>query len=117
MQFLYNAGLVEVLGNRLWDSSGFLPQDSLIGRLLHTLIGYTDRPTELQVIAYVATLVTMAALMRTTVSAVNGAVATGVPGAQTGAAGPNPASLAYGNPERRVIALWNAQPPALSGVN
>jgi high-affinity iron transporter len=64
VQFLYNAGLVEVLGNRLWDSSGFLPQDSLIGRLLHTLIGYTDRPTELQVIAYVATLVAMAALMR-----------------------------------------------------
>jgi len=64
VQFLYNAGLVEVLGNRLWDSSGFLPQDSLIGRLLHTLIGYTDRPTELQAIAYVATLVTMAALMR-----------------------------------------------------
>jgi high-affinity iron transporter len=30
--------------------------------VLHTLIGYTDRPTELQLIAYLATLTAMAAL-------------------------------------------------------
>ena len=35
------------MGGRLWDSSAWLPQDSIVGRLLHTLIGYTDRPTEL----------------------------------------------------------------------
>jgi high-affinity iron transporter len=64
VQFLYAAGWVEVLSNQMWDSSGLLPQDSLFGRLLHTLIGYTDRPTELQVIAYVTTLVAMAALIR-----------------------------------------------------
>jgi high-affinity iron transporter len=51
-----------VLGQRLWDSSAWLPQDSLIGKLLHTLIGYNDRPTELQLIAYLATLAIMAAL-------------------------------------------------------
>ena len=40
----------------MWDSSGWLPQDSVFGRLLHTLVGYTDRPTELQLIIYLATL-------------------------------------------------------------
>jgi high-affinity iron transporter len=64
VQFLDAAGLVDVLGNRLWDSSGWLPQNSLLGRLLHTLIGYTDQPTALQLIAYVATLAAMAALVR-----------------------------------------------------
>lgn len=64
VNFLYAAGWVEVLGNQMWDSSWLLPQDSLIGRMLHTLIGYTDRPTELQLITYVATLALMAALMR-----------------------------------------------------
>ena len=64
VQFLDAAGWIDVLGNRLWDSSGWLPQNSLLGRLLHTLIGYTDRPTELQVIAYLATLAVMALLMR-----------------------------------------------------
>jgi high-affinity iron transporter len=62
VQFLDAAGLIDVLGQRLWDSSGVLPQDGILGRLLHTLIGYTDRPTELQLIAYLATLVAMAAL-------------------------------------------------------
>jgi high-affinity iron transporter len=62
VQFLDAAGLIDVLGNRLWDTSGWLPQDGIIGRLLHTLVGYTDRPTELQLIAYVATLAAMAAL-------------------------------------------------------
>jgi high-affinity iron transporter len=64
VQFLDAAGLINVLGQRLWDSSSWLPQDSIIGRLLHTLIGYTDRPTELQLIAYVATLAVMTALTR-----------------------------------------------------
>jgi high-affinity iron transporter len=64
VQFLYNAGWIEVLGNQLWDSSGVLSEKSLIGRLLHTLIGYTERPSELQVIVYVGTLLAMAMLMR-----------------------------------------------------
>jgi len=64
VQFLDNAGMIDVLGRRLWDSSGWLPQDSIVGRLLHTLIGYTDRPTELQLIAYLATLAVMTGLTR-----------------------------------------------------
>jgi len=62
VQFLDAAGLIDVLGNRMWDSSGLLPQDSVFGRLLHTLIGYTDRPTELQLIAYLATLAAIAVM-------------------------------------------------------
>jgi high-affinity iron transporter len=62
VQFLDAAGLIDVLGNRMWDSSHVLPQDSIFGRLLHTLVGYTDRPTELQLIAYIATLAAMAVL-------------------------------------------------------
>jgi high-affinity iron transporter len=62
VQYLDNAGVISVLGRRLWDSSGVLPQDGMLGRLLHTLIGYTDRPTELQLLVYLATLALMAAL-------------------------------------------------------
>jgi len=63
-QFLDAAGLINVLGERLWDSSAWMPQDSIVGRLLHTLVGYTDRPTELQLITYLATLAVMVALTR-----------------------------------------------------
>jgi high-affinity iron transporter len=62
VQYLDNAGVITVLGRRLWDSSSWLPQDGLPGRLLHTLVGYTDRPTELQLLAYLGTLAVMAAL-------------------------------------------------------
>lgn len=63
-QFLDAAGVVTVLGRRVWDTSGILPEDGIAGRLLHTLIGYTDRPTQLQLVAYLATVVSMMVLMR-----------------------------------------------------
>lgn len=64
VQFLNNAGWVEVLGRQVWDTSHWLSEDSIGGKMLHTLIGYTDRPTELQIIVYLTTLAAMAILMR-----------------------------------------------------
>jgi len=64
MQFLNSAGLVVALDRPLWDTSWLLSEKSIFGRLLHTLIGYTDRPTEMQLIVYIATLVGMFLLMR-----------------------------------------------------
>jgi len=64
VQFLNNAGFAEVLGRTVWDTSWILSEGSIFGRLLHTLIGYTERPTELQLVVYVATLVAMFLLMR-----------------------------------------------------
>jgi high-affinity iron transporter len=64
VQFLNNAGLLLVLGGTLWDTSWLLSERSILGHLLHTLIGYAERPTELQLVFYVGTLLAMAALMR-----------------------------------------------------
>lgn len=64
VHFLYNAGVVDAFGSTVWDTSWLLTESSLFGKLLHTLIGYTARPTELQLIAYIGTLLAMAVLMR-----------------------------------------------------
>lgn len=64
VQFLDAAGVVTVLGRRVWDTSGILPEDGIAGRLLHTLVGYTDRPTQLQLAVYLATVAAMMVLMR-----------------------------------------------------
>lgn len=64
VQFLYNAGAIEVLGATVWDTSWLLSESSLFGQLLHSLIGYTARPSEVQLIAYIGTLVAMFVLMR-----------------------------------------------------
>ena len=48
----------------LWDSSWLLSDRSFAGRTLHTLIGYTDRPTEMQLVVYIVVIVTTFLLMR-----------------------------------------------------
>jgi high-affinity iron transporter len=64
VQFLNNAGVVVVFDRTVWDTSWLLSDGSLFGKLLHTLIGYTERPTEIQLMTYIATLVAMFLLMR-----------------------------------------------------
>ena len=56
VSFLEKAGLVEILQNTVWNSSGVLSEGSIAGRVLHTLIGYSDQPTALQLLVYLATL-------------------------------------------------------------
>ena len=63
-QFLDNAGVVVALDRTVWDTSWLLSDGSLFGKLLHTLIGYTERPTEMQLMTYIATLFAMFLLMR-----------------------------------------------------
>ena len=62
--FLQQAGAVSVLQTPLWDTSGVLKEDSMLGRLLKTLIGYTDQPNGLQLIAWLAVVAMMLILMR-----------------------------------------------------
>ncbi len=64
MSYLRAGGFVDALGERLWDTSAFLPQSSIGGRVLQTLIGYSDTPTLLQLIAYLTTLLSIYLLMR-----------------------------------------------------
>jgi len=64
VQFLDNAGTVTALDRTVWDTSWLLTEDSIPGRLLHTLIGYTARPSGMQLIVYAAVLVAMYLLMK-----------------------------------------------------
>ena len=55
--FLVQAGLLPALGNQMWDTSFILPDDSLAGRIMHTLVGYVARPEGIQLLIFAATLV------------------------------------------------------------
>ena len=63
-QFLYNAGVIDRMGETVWDTSWLLSEKSLFGQLMHTLIGYVSQPTALQIVAYIGTLAAMYVLMR-----------------------------------------------------
>ncbi len=64
VHFLNNAGLVQALDKTVWDTSWLLSEGSIFGRMLHALIGYTERPTQMQLLVYILTLVAMYLLMR-----------------------------------------------------
>jgi high-affinity iron transporter len=61
---LNQAGLLPALGTDLWDSSGILNQGSLTGQMLHVLVGYTARPSGIQLLFYGVTLIVILTLMR-----------------------------------------------------
>jgi high-affinity iron transporter len=54
--FLVQADLLPPLGEAVWDTSAVLTENSLIGKALHTLIGYVSRPEGVQVLFYLVTL-------------------------------------------------------------
>ena len=62
--FLERANWVTALDNVVWDSGWLLSDSSLLGKALHTLIGYTDQPTVMQLTVYLAILLITFVLMR-----------------------------------------------------
>ncbi|MFE8069917.1 FTR1 family protein [Marinobacteraceae bacterium S3BR75-40.1] len=61
--YLSQAGLLPSQAP-LWDTGDILSERSVVGQLLHILVGYQSRPTEIQLIFYVATLVLIGSGMR-----------------------------------------------------
>jgi high-affinity iron transporter len=62
--FVQNGGWLEYFTTTVWDTSWLIREDSLTGRLLHTLVGYSQAPNGAQLIAYVATILLIVTLMR-----------------------------------------------------
>jgi len=62
--FLEKANWLTALDNVVWDSGWLLSDASIPGKALHTLVGYTDQPTAMQLIVYVAILAVTFVLMR-----------------------------------------------------
>jgi high-affinity iron transporter len=62
--FLQSSGTINALATPLWNSSWLLKDSSIGGRLLKTLVGYTDSPTGMQLIAYLTTIAAFFLLVR-----------------------------------------------------
>jgi high-affinity iron transporter len=63
--FLQQAGLLTMLSQTAWDTSAILSDTTLVGRVLRTLIGYSDQPSVLQVVVYATTLAIIVVLTKT----------------------------------------------------
>lgn len=56
-RFLIQGDLISTMTAPLWDSSYILPLDSFVGSTLHILIGYEARPSGMQAIFYLTTII------------------------------------------------------------
>lgn len=64
--YLLQAGYLPALGEELWDTSWLLSEHGVVGNLLHALVGYAERPSGIQVLAYALALVVIGGAMRLT---------------------------------------------------
>jgi len=62
--YLQQAGITPFLSATVWDTSAILPDDSILGRALHTLFGYVDQPSQLQLMVYATVLLGIFTLTR-----------------------------------------------------
>lgn len=54
--YLVQADMLPALGHAVWDSSLLLSEHSIVGHVMHILIGYVDRPMGIQLLVYVLTI-------------------------------------------------------------
>jgi high-affinity iron transporter len=54
--FLVQAGILPPLGSPLWDTTAVISESSVLGKVLHALIGYVSRPAGVQLLFFLLTL-------------------------------------------------------------
>ena len=63
-RFLIQADVLPSLATPVWDTSTLLPQTSIVGTLLHSLVGYDARPAGMQIVFYFLVLIAIGAGMK-----------------------------------------------------
>jgi high-affinity iron transporter len=61
--YLEQAGWLPSFDSAVWNTSAILSEHSVLGQVLHVLVGYTATPDALQLTAYVGTVLLIAAAM------------------------------------------------------
>lgn len=63
-QMLSSAGWFSNYSYQLWDTSEIISDSSILGRILHALIGYDAKPVAIQLIFYITTFITLITAMK-----------------------------------------------------
>jgi len=63
-RYLVQANLLPELGNQIWNTSWLLSNGSILGKMLHILVGYEAQPSGIQLVFYAAVVVLLVVGMR-----------------------------------------------------
>lgn len=61
---LTSSGIIEIYNDQLWNTSWFVSDDSITGKILNITIGYDSRPNGMQIVFYLATIILTAGMMQ-----------------------------------------------------
>jgi high-affinity iron transporter len=64
VRYLVQANLLPELGSQIWDSSWLLSDGSVLGKMLHILMGYEATPSGIQLIVYASVVIALMLGMR-----------------------------------------------------
>lgn len=62
--YLSMAGRVPEIIPTVWDTSGIVSDGSFLGKIMHVLVGYTDRPSGVQLLVYLLTIGGLAVILK-----------------------------------------------------
>jgi high-affinity iron transporter len=62
--FLVQAGSLPSLADPLWDSSSWLPEHGVFGQVLHALVGYSERPSGMQLVFFLSVALVLGVAMK-----------------------------------------------------
>jgi high-affinity iron transporter len=63
-RYLIQADLIPALITPVWNTAAVLPEKSILGMILHSLIGYDARPAGMQLVFYIATVIVITTGMK-----------------------------------------------------
>ena len=63
--YLVDADVLPALGSELWNTSWLIGEEDWLGRLLHVLVGYNERPSGVQIAFFAAAIAGIYSLMHT----------------------------------------------------
>ena len=63
-RYLVQANILPVLGSQIWNSSWLLSNGSVVGKMLHILVGYEASPSGIQLVFYAAVVILLVVGMR-----------------------------------------------------
>ena len=62
--YLTVAGKVPEIIPTVWDTSKIVAENSFLGKIMHVLVGYTDRPSGVQILVYLLTIGGLATILK-----------------------------------------------------
>jgi high-affinity iron transporter len=62
--YLMAADIISSFSTDLWNTSWLISDESVLGKIIYSILGYSSRPTQLQIIFYSFTIVIMFSLLK-----------------------------------------------------